>query len=115
MIYGTNGFTSTGWDDTTSPPRPVQGFHTRDELELMPAPHHAPLAGLPLVAGIVECHLPAAPSAACWDLSATSAPQGAGGDITSVGKTRTVIALVDLLMRANWTKRVLFWPTAWHW
>ena len=27
---------------------------------------------------------------------------------TGAGKTRTVIALVDLLMRANWAKRVLF-------
>ena len=27
---------------------------------------------------------------------------------TGAGKTRTVIALIDLLMRANWTKRVLF-------
>jgi type I restriction enzyme R subunit len=27
---------------------------------------------------------------------------------TGAGKTRTVVALVDLLMRANWVKRVLF-------
>ena len=27
---------------------------------------------------------------------------------TGAGKTRTVIALIDLLMRANWVKRVLF-------
>ena len=27
---------------------------------------------------------------------------------TGAGKTRTVIALADLLMRANWVKRVLF-------
>ena len=35
VIYGTNGYEHWMWDDTTSPPRPVQGFHTRDELELM--------------------------------------------------------------------------------
>src|SRR5213079_3736328 len=28
--------------------------------------------------------------------------------VTGAGKTRTVIALADLLMRANWVKRVLF-------
>ena len=27
---------------------------------------------------------------------------------TGAGKTRTVIALCDLLMRCNWVKRVLF-------
>jgi type I restriction enzyme R subunit len=27
---------------------------------------------------------------------------------TGAGKTRTVIALCDLLMRCNWAKRVLF-------
>lgn len=31
---------------------------------------------------------------------------------TSAGKTRTVIALCDLLMRCNWIKRSCFWPTA---
>ncbi|MDU7589964.1 MAG: type I restriction endonuclease, partial [Acidovorax sp.] len=35
VIYGTNGYEHWMWDDTTSPPRPVQGFHTKDELELM--------------------------------------------------------------------------------
>lgn len=31
---------------------------------------------------------------------------------TGTGKTRTAIALVDLLMRANWVKQVLPLPTA---
>ena len=34
---------------------------------------------------------------------------------TGAGKTRTVIALCDVLMRCNWVKRVLFSPTAWRW
>ena len=30
VIYGTNGYEHWMWDDTTSPPRAVQGFHTKD-------------------------------------------------------------------------------------
>jgi hypothetical protein len=45
--------------------------------------------------------------------------QSPGGDkalvvmATGAGKTRTVIALCDLMMRCNWVKRVLFEPKPW--
>jgi type I restriction enzyme R subunit len=35
LIYTTNGYEHWFWDDTTYPPRPVQGFHKKDELQLL--------------------------------------------------------------------------------
>src|SRR6185295_16011909 len=35
VIFYTNGYDTELWDDLNYPPRPVQGFYTRDELELM--------------------------------------------------------------------------------
>ena len=35
VIFYTNGYDHWIWDDVNYPPRPVQGFYKRDELELM--------------------------------------------------------------------------------
>lgn len=111
VIYGTNGYEHWMWDDTTSPPRPVQGFHTKDELELMHQRRttRKPLASLPIAARIVERHYQ---QRAIRRIAETFEREQHRKALvvmaTGAGKTRTVIALVDLLMRANWAKRVLF-------
>lgn len=111
VIYGTNGYEHWMWDDATSPPRPVQGFHTRDELELMAQRRttRKPLAHMPIAAGIVERHYQ---QRAIRRIAETFEREQHRKALvvmaTGAGKTRTVIALVDLLMRANWAKRVLF-------
>jgi type I restriction enzyme R subunit len=35
VIYYSNGYEHWFWDDTNYPSRPVQGFHSKDELELI--------------------------------------------------------------------------------
>ena len=35
MIFYTNGYEHWIWDDQMYPPRSVQGFYTKDELELI--------------------------------------------------------------------------------
>lgn len=111
VIYGTNGYEHWMWDDTTSPPRPVQGFHTRDELELMHQRRttRKPLASLPIAAGIVERHYQQRAIRRIAETFERDQHRKALVVMaTGAGKTRTVIALVDLLMRAGWAKRVLF-------
>lgn len=111
VIYGTNGYEHWMWDDTTSPPRPMQGFHTRDELELMAQRRttRKPLADLPIAAGIVERHYQQRAIRRIAETFERDQHRKALVVMaTGAGKTRTVIALVDLLMRGNWTKRVLF-------
>ncbi|ODS92675.1 MAG: restriction endonuclease subunit R [Comamonas sp. SCN 65-56] len=111
VIYGTNGYEHWVWDDTTSPPRPVQGFHTRDELELMHQRRttRKPLARLPIAASIVERHYQQRAIRRIAETFERDQHRKALVVMaTGAGKTRTVIALVDLLMRAGWAKRVLF-------
>ena len=111
VIYGTNGYEHWMWDDTTSPPRAVQGFHTRDELERMHQRRttRKPLASLPIAAGIVERHYQQRAIRRIAETFERDQHRKALVVMaTGAGKTRTVIALVDLLTRANWVKRVLF-------
>ncbi len=111
VIYGTNGYEHWMWDDSTSPPRPVQGFHTKDELELMQQRRSTrkPLASLPIAAGIVERHYQQRAIRRVLETFERDQHRKALVVMaTGAGKTRTVIALVDVLMRANWAKRVLF-------
>lgn len=111
VMYGTNGYEHWMWDDATSPPRAVQGFHTRDELELMAQrrTRRKPLASLPIAPGIVERHYQQRAIRRIAETFERDQHRKALVVMaTGAGKTRTVIALVDLLMRAGWVKRVLF-------
>lgn len=110
VIYYTNGYEHWLWDDSMYPERPVQGFHTRDELELMIARRHTrrSLAGEPIDNAIVERgYQHAAIRAVTESLEAASRKQLIVM-ATGTGKTRTVVALSKMLMDANWAKRILF-------
>jgi type I restriction enzyme R subunit len=111
LIYTTNGYEHWLWDDKRYPPRAVQGFHKRDELQLMVQRRQTrkPLAAMPIDMAIVERHYQ---QRAIRRLGETFEQDKQRKALvvmaTGAGKTRTVIALADLLMRANWAKRVLF-------
>ncbi len=115
VTFFSNGYQHWLWDDAAFgdsgyPPREVQGFYTRDELELMIQRRQTrvPLSGASVDSSIVERYYQ------------TRAIRAVGGAFdkrerdallvmaTGSGKTRTVIALIDQLMKANWVKRVLF-------
>ena len=111
MIFYTNGYEHWLWDDATYPPRPVQGFLKKDELALMIQRRETKKS-----LGKVEIDTDIA-----GRFYQTRAIRRIGEVFekdhmrkallvmaTGSGKTRTVIALADVLMRANWAKRVLF-------
>ncbi|MEO5796600.1 MAG: DEAD/DEAH box helicase family protein, partial [Rhodoferax sp.] len=111
LIYTTNGYEHWFWDDTTYPPRPVQGFHKKDELQLWVQRRNSakPLAGVAINAEIVERHYQLRAIRRIGETFERDRQRKALVVMaTGAGKTRTVIALVDLLQRANWAKRVLF-------
>ncbi|WP_137890932.1 DEAD/DEAH box helicase family protein [Ramlibacter sp. 2FC] len=111
LIYTTNGYEHWLWDDTRYPPRPVQGFHKKDELQLQVQRRGTarPLAVMPIDAAIVERHYQQRAIRRIGEtFEADRQRKALVVMATGAGKTRTVIALVDLLMRANWAKRVLF-------
>jgi len=99
------------WDDVNSPPREVQGFYKKEELELMIQRRESrkKLADAEINGKIVERYyqkrsIRRIGEAFQKDADRKTLVVMATGD----GKTRTVIALCDLLMRCNWAKRVLF-------
>lgn len=111
LIYTSNGYEHWFWDDTTYPPRPVQGFHKKDELQLLVQRRTSakPLAGVTINPAIVERHYQLRAIRRIGETFERDRQRKALVVMaTGAGKTRTVIALVDLLQRANWAKRVLF-------
>ncbi len=110
LMFFTNGNHTWLWDDRRAPPREVQGFYSREELELAIQRRRlqTDLRTLTVNTAIVErSYQHRAIRAMCESLS-----QGRRAGLltmaTGTGKTRMSIALVELLMRANWVKRVLF-------
>lgn len=111
VIFYSNGFEHWIWDDAGGyPPREVQGFYTRDELERMIQRRttRKPLAQMPIDSAIVERHYQHRAIRAIDDAFTGKQREALLVMATGSGKTRTVIALIKQLMEANWVKRVLF-------
>lgn len=115
VIYLSNGYEHWIWDDAAFgsdgyPPRQVQGFHRRDELELLVQRRRTrtPLVGAAVDPAIAERYYQTRAIAAVGKSFDQRQREALLVMATGSGKTRTVIALVDQLMKANWVKRVLF-------
>jgi type I restriction enzyme R subunit len=111
IIFYSNGYEHWIWDDHNYPPRQVQGFYKKPELELLIQRREIrlPLAKAEIDAKIVERFYQ---SRAIRRISEAFEKDHDRKTLivmaTGAGKTRTVVALCDLLMRCNWVKRVLF-------
>jgi type I restriction enzyme R subunit len=111
IIFYTNAYTTWLWDDTEYPPRKVEGFYERDELqwlvnrrgqkkkllelipkpEIVDRPYHREAASRVMETFDDQKHRKALLVMA-----------------TGTGKTRLSISIVDMLMRGNWARRILF-------
>lgn len=111
VIFLSNGYEHWIWDDTRYPPRQIGGFYKRDELELL---HQRRTSRKPLSAERIDRKIVERPYQHRAIRSITRAfeehleRKALLVMATGSGKTRTVIALIDLMMRAGWVKRVLF-------
>ena len=111
IIFYSNGYEHWTWDDTRYPPRRVQGFYKKAELELLVQRRETrrTLAEAPISSEIVERHYQTRAIRRIAEAFERDHDRKALLVMaTGAGKTRTVIALCDLLMRCNWVKRVLF-------
>jgi type I restriction enzyme R subunit len=111
VIYFSNGYEHHLWDDVMYPPRAVQGFHKKDELQLMVQRRASrkPMAPAVIDSAIAgRTYQQRAIRRVAETFEKDKHRKALLVMATGAGKTRTVIALVDLLMRANWAKRVLF-------
>lgn len=111
LIFYSNGYEHWLWDDTRYPPRQVQGFYKKAELELLIQRRSTrkPLAAAEINSAIVERFYQTRGIRRIAEAFERDHDRKALVVMaTGAGKTRTVIALCDLLMRCNWVKRVLF-------
>ena len=111
VIFCSNGYEHWIWDDAMCPPRAVQGFYKKAELALMiqRRTSRKPLATAAIAAGIIERYYQVRTVRRIGETFEKHHLRKALAVMaTGAGKTRTVIALADVLMRANWAKRVLF-------
>jgi len=111
VIFYSNGYEHWLWDDTTSAPREVQGFYKQAELELLiqRRTSRKRLADAEIKGAIVERYYQTRGIRRISETFERDRERKALVVMaTGAGKTRTVIALCDLLTRCNWAKRVLF-------
>ncbi|WP_165732395.1 DEAD/DEAH box helicase family protein [Polaribacter sp. 20A6] len=119
VIFYTNGFETFLWDDTFYTDREIQGFYTQDELQLLIDRRttrkdlrkfkvNANIAGrdyqLEAIKRISENLVVTAKDGSLRGAKRESLLVMATGS----GKTRTAAAIVDMLTKCNWAKRVLF-------
>ena len=118
VIFYTNGFDNFLWDDTFYIDRQVQGFYTQDELQLLVDRRslRKDLRDFKVNTSIVgrDYQLEAIKRVA-ENLATTKNGRYVGTRresllvmATGSGKTRTAAAIVDMLTKCNWAKRILF-------
>lgn len=111
IVFYSNGYEHWMWDDVSYPPRTVQGFYKKPELELVIQRRSSrkKLSDASINQNIIERYYQ---TRAVRRVSETFERYNQRKSLlvmaTGSGKTRTVIALADVLMRCNWAKRVLF-------
>ena len=118
VIFYSNGFETHLWDDTFYPDREVQGFYSKDELQLLVDRRSSrmdirdfkvnkDIAGRPYQLEAIQRIAEGFVGTRNGNLV------GKGRKsllvmATGSGKTRTAAAMVDMLTKSNWAKRILF-------
>ena len=118
LIFYSNGFETMLWDDTFYPEREVSGFYTKDELQFLIEQRSTRLdlrqfqinrdiAGRPYQLESIKR------VAEAFVTTNKSQLKGKAREAllvmaTGSGKTRISAAIVDMLTKCNWAKRVLF-------
>jgi type I restriction enzyme, R subunit len=111
IIFFSNGYRHWIWDDLNYPPRRVQGFYSKDQLELLIQRRSSKKS---LVTADINKEIVGryyqlrAIRRVAESFETDKIRKSLLVMATGSGKTRTAIALVDLLIRCNWVKRVLF-------
>jgi type I restriction enzyme R subunit len=119
IIFYTNGYETKIWEDTLySAPRRVYGFYTKEELQwliqkratvkdLRNAQVNTEIAGrayqIEAIKRVAESFVTDRNGVICGNKRRALLVMATGS-----GKTRTAAALVDVLFKNNWVKRVLF-------
>jgi len=110
IIFISNGYEHYLWDDVNYPRRQVQGFYKKDELQLMINRRESRKSLNSIVINKEITERPYQEEAikrVCEELE-NKKRKALLVMATGTGKTRPIISLVDILLKNNWAKRVLF-------
>jgi type I restriction enzyme, R subunit len=110
LIFYTNGYSTYLWDDVKYPPREVQGFYTKDECErtLQRRGNTTDVVSVAVNKAVADRYYQQENIRRVAERFKEGYREALLVMATGTGKTRTAIALVDVLMRAGLVKRVLF-------
>jgi type I restriction enzyme R subunit len=112
VIFYTNGYEIFVWEDTKKePPRPLFGFYSRDSLEYahFQSRERQPILGaLNPKESIVERMYQIEAIKRVSENFDRRRRKALIIMATGTGKTRVAVALSELMIRANWAKRILF-------
>lgn len=110
VIFYTNGFETFIWDDTYYVARKVQGFYKKEELELLIQRRSTrlPLLQATVDPAIADRYYQIEAIRSVGRVLENRKREALLVMATGTGKTRTAAALVDVLSKCNWAKRVLF-------
>ena len=109
LIFYSNGFETWFWDDTDYAPRKVFGFYTKDEMQLLINRRSSKqnLSRVPL-SDIADRYYQHEAIRSVSEAFEQKKREALLVMATGTGKTRTAAALIELLSKAGWVKKVLF-------
>jgi type I restriction enzyme R subunit len=110
VIFYTNGFETWIWDDVEYAPRRIYGFYKKDELALLIQRRttRKSLSDAPIDTDIVGRYYQIEAIRSVAKVLENRGREALLVMATGSGKTRTAAALVDVLSKCNWAKRILF-------
>jgi len=110
VIFLSNGYRHRIWDDLRYPPREIQGFYKKAELNTIIRRRETlkPIATSAISSVIAGRYYQQRAIRAIGESLERGRRKVLLVKATGTGKTRTAIALADLLIRCDWVKRVLF-------
>lgn len=110
LIFLSNGYETYLWDNTRYPRRQVLGFYTQDELQLVINRRalQQQLVGQSINEAITNRYYQKEALGAIAEQFDNGERKCLLVMATGTGKTRTAAALVELMSKAGWVKRVLF-------
>jgi type I restriction enzyme R subunit len=110
IIFFSNGYSTWIWDDVDYPPRQVAGFYEKADLArlILRREQRQRLDVAEVKDAIVERYYQKRAIGSIFRQFSDKQRKALLVMATGTGKTRTAIALVDVLQRAGWVKRALF-------
>jgi type I restriction enzyme R subunit len=110
FIFLTNGYDIWYWNRQRYAPMMIHGFFTREDLERIRHQNdfRHDLASIPIKSSIIDRDYQIEALKRVFDGLNKNRRKFLLVMATGTGKTRTVMALIDVLLRASWAQKVLF-------